>query len=94
MGPTIHLRLRLVEVASVKGRENLVTVAVGQYHQAGRLLGFGGTEVRAIARNARFIATGYRRTNSLLPATLQQNYYDQGRSNEQLRRTTRRSLHR
>ncbi len=31
MGATIHLRLRLVEVASIKGRENLVTVAVGQH---------------------------------------------------------------
>ena len=31
MGATIHLRLRLVRVASIKGRENLVTVAVGQH---------------------------------------------------------------
>src|SRR5713101_4173359 len=31
MGATIHFRLRLVEVASIKGRENLVTIAVGQH---------------------------------------------------------------
>src|SRR5712675_2413947 len=31
MGATVHLRLRLVRVASIKGRENLVTVAVGQH---------------------------------------------------------------
>src|SRR5262245_36167553 len=30
VGATVHLRLRLVRIASVKGRENLVTVAVGQ----------------------------------------------------------------
>ena len=29
MGATVHLRLRLVEVARIKGRENLITVAVG-----------------------------------------------------------------
>src|SRR5262252_10585455 len=28
---TVHFRLRLVRVASVKGRENLITVAVGQH---------------------------------------------------------------
>jgi len=28
MGATVHLRLRLVRVASIKGRENLITVAV------------------------------------------------------------------
>src|SRR5712691_3814939 len=31
MGATIHFRLRLVEVASIKGRENLITIAVGQH---------------------------------------------------------------
>ena len=31
MGATVHLRLRLVRVASIKGRENLITVAVGQH---------------------------------------------------------------
>src|SRR5438093_7024177 len=31
VGATVHLRLRLVDIASIKGRENLVTVAVGQY---------------------------------------------------------------
>src|SRR5262245_33283084 len=31
MGATVHLRLRLVRVASIKGRENLVTIAVGQH---------------------------------------------------------------
>ena len=34
MGATVHLRLRLVRVASIKGRENLVTVAVGQHASA------------------------------------------------------------
>jgi len=34
MGATVHLRLRLVEVARIKGRENLVTVAVGQHASA------------------------------------------------------------
>jgi hypothetical protein len=34
MDATIHFRLRLVDVARVKGRENLVTVAVGQYARA------------------------------------------------------------
>src|SRR5215831_8632266 len=31
MGATAHFRLRLVEVARIKGRENLITVAVGQH---------------------------------------------------------------
>src|SRR5215831_10986593 len=31
MGATVHFRLRLVGVASIKGRKNLVTVAVGQH---------------------------------------------------------------
>ena len=30
MSATIHLRLRLVEVASIEGRENLIAVAVGK----------------------------------------------------------------
>jgi hypothetical protein len=30
VGATVHFRLRLVRVASIKGRENLVTVAVSQ----------------------------------------------------------------
>jgi hypothetical protein len=30
VGATVHVRLRLVHVARIKGRENLVTVAVGQ----------------------------------------------------------------
>src|SRR5262249_47763689 len=34
MGATAHFRLRLVGVASIKGRENLVTVAVGQHASA------------------------------------------------------------
>src|SRR5262245_5199456 len=34
MSATVHLRLRLVGVASIKGRENLVTVAVGQHASA------------------------------------------------------------
>src|SRR5215831_6885629 len=34
MGATVHLRLRLVGVASIKGRENLVTLAVGQHASA------------------------------------------------------------
>jgi hypothetical protein len=34
MGATVHLRLRLVRVASIKGRENLVTVAVGSHASA------------------------------------------------------------
>jgi hypothetical protein len=33
MGATIHLRLRLVEIARIKGRENLVAVVVS-YTQA------------------------------------------------------------
>ena len=31
VGATIHFRLRLIEVASIEGRENLVAVAVGQH---------------------------------------------------------------
>src|SRR5262244_3138024 len=34
MGATVHVRLRLVGVASIKGRKNLVTVAVGQHASA------------------------------------------------------------
>src|SRR5262245_29968245 len=34
VGAAAHLRLRLVEVARIKGRENLVTVAVGQHASA------------------------------------------------------------
>jgi len=30
VGAAVHFRLRLVRVASIKGRENLVTVAIGQ----------------------------------------------------------------
>src|SRR5262245_6850811 len=31
VGATVHFWLRLVRVASIKGRENLVTIVVGQY---------------------------------------------------------------
>ena len=34
VGATVHFRLRLVRVASIKGRENLVTVAVGSHASA------------------------------------------------------------
>src|ERR1700754_1694017 len=34
MGAAVHLRLRLVDVAGIKGRENLVTVAIGEHARA------------------------------------------------------------
>src|SRR6266852_145920 len=49
MGPTIHFRLRLVEVASIKGRENLVTIAVGQHAGAVNVFLVAGRNVQRCA---------------------------------------------
>jgi hypothetical protein len=46
MGATIHFRLRLVEVASIKGRENLVTIAVGQHASAVNVFLVAGRNVQ------------------------------------------------
>ena len=52
MGATVHLRLRLVRVASIKGRENLVTVAVGQHAGAVNVGGVVAAAAGAAAHDA------------------------------------------
>src|SRR3990172_6181408 len=52
MGATIHFRLRLVEVARIKGREHEVTVAVG--HRAGAVNPFLPARLNAHGETPRF----------------------------------------
>src|SRR2546427_1393498 len=52
MGATVHVRLRLVRVASIKGRENLVTVAVGQHAGAVNVGGVVAAAAGAAAHDA------------------------------------------
>src|SRR6266404_3465306 len=49
MGATIHFRLRLVEVASIKGRDNLVAIAVGQHAGAVNVFLVAGRNVQSCA---------------------------------------------
>src|SRR5437764_7783290 len=53
VGATIHFRLRLIEVARIEGRENLVTVAVGQHAGAVNVFLVAGRHVqrRAMSRH-------------------------------------------
>ena len=49
VGATIHFRLRLVEVARIEGRENLVAVAVGQHAGAVNVFLVAGRHVQCYA---------------------------------------------